>query len=77
MNLVTHLAVHLVIHQLSFVREQHPTWGRIKSCESFWTLEDTELHITMTKLDKGKPWDAALEGHEPLDPVTLQEVGFY
>lgn len=55
---------------------QHATWGRCKNSESFWTLEDGELHITMTKLDKGTPWDAALQGHEPMDPVTIQEVGF-
>ena len=29
----------------------------------------------MTKLDKGTPWDAALQGHEPLDPLAKQEVG--
>ena len=53
---------------------QHNLWGRAKNSESFWTLEDGELHITLTKLDKAKPWDAALSGHEPLDPLTATEV---
>lgn len=53
---------------------QHGLWGRAKHSESFWTLEDGELHITLTKLDKAKPWDAALSGHEPLDPLTATEV---
>eukprot|EP00285_Hemiselmis_virescens_P009812 CAMPEP_0173393680 /NCGR_PEP_ID=MMETSP1356-20130122/22250_1 /TAXON_ID=77927 ORGANISM="Hemiselmis virescens, Strain PCC157" /NCGR_SAMPLE_ID=MMETSP1356 /ASSEMBLY_ACC=CAM_ASM_000847 /LENGTH=221 /DNA_ID=CAMNT_0014351737 /DNA_START=63 /DNA_END=725 /DNA_ORIENTATION=+ len=52
----------------------HTTWGRVKCSESFWTLEDSELHLTMTKLDKGTPWDAALQGHEPLDPLAKQEI---
>ena len=49
-------------------------WGLVKHSESFWTMEDGELHITLTKLEKARPWDAALVGHEPLDPLTITEV---
>jgi len=50
-------------------RGQHDLGGKAKNSESYWTLEDAELHITLTKLAKGVPWNSALEGHEPLDPV--------
>ncbi|KAJ1493981.1 hypothetical protein T484DRAFT_2655751 [Baffinella frigidus] len=53
---------------------QHDLGGKAKNSESYWTLEDAELHITLTKLAKGVPWNSALEGHEPLDPVTATEV---
>ena len=33
-----------------------------------------ELHLTFTKMAKGVPWDSALEGPAPLDPMTATEV---
>mmetsp|Transcript_38605 Transcript_38605/g.60229 ORF Transcript_38605/g.60229 Transcript_38605/m.60229 type:complete len:233 (-) Transcript_38605:1570-2268(-) len=52
----------------------HTLGGRCKNSESYWTLEDKELHITLTKLDKATPWDCALKGHDTLDPLTATEV---
>jgi len=56
----------------------HDLGGRCKHSESFWTLEEhdgvKELHLTLTKLTKGLPWDSALVGHAALDPLTATEV---
>mmetsp|Transcript_2895 Transcript_2895/g.4876 ORF Transcript_2895/g.4876 Transcript_2895/m.4876 type:complete len:160 (+) Transcript_2895:134-613(+) len=30
--------------------------------DSFWTLEDGELHMTLTKMEKGAMWPAAFQG---------------
>ena len=74
-------AIHAITRAYARIRltqtsAQHNLWGRAKHSESFWTVEDGELHITLTKLDKATPWDAALAGHEPLDPLTATEVLF-
>ncbi|KAL6747019.1 CS-domain-containing protein [Haematococcus lacustris] len=45
--------------------------GSVKVSESFWTLEDGSLHITLQKLQQGEPWPSALRGHEA-DPLTQQ-----
>lgn len=39
--------------------------------ESTWTLEDGELHVTLSKLEAGAPWPAAIAGHEA-DALTRQ-----
>ena len=56
----------------------HDLGGRCKHTESYWTLEEhdgaKELHLTLTKLVKGLPWDSALVGHTALDPLTATEV---
>ncbi|KAF5831239.1 CS-domain-containing protein [Dunaliella salina] len=44
----------------------------VKTSESYWTLEDGTLHISLQKLHQGEPWPSALKGHE-LDPVVQQE----
>mmetsp|Transcript_54857 Transcript_54857/g.128243 ORF Transcript_54857/g.128243 Transcript_54857/m.128243 type:complete len:246 (-) Transcript_54857:184-921(-) len=67
-----HLTVGLKGNKEKFLN--HNLGAKCKHSESYWTLEDTELHITLTKLAKGVPWDAALEGHQPLDPMTATEV---
>ena len=68
----THLSIGIKGNLERFLN--HNLGGKCKHSESFWTLEDAELHITLTKLAKGVPWDSALEGHQPLDPVTATEV---
>ncbi|KIZ06512.1 NudC domain-containing protein 2 [Monoraphidium neglectum] len=45
--------------------------GPVKVSESMWTLEDGELHITLTKLEQGDPWPSAIKGHE-VDIMTQQ-----
>ena len=48
------------------------TSGRVKAGESFWTLEDGELHVTLQKLDPGEPWPSVFKGHAGLDPQTQE-----
>ncbi|KAK9810223.1 hypothetical protein WJX72_006960 [[Myrmecia] bisecta] len=45
--------------------------GKVKASDSFWTLEDGELHLTISKAEEGEPWKSALEGHE-IDPLQQQ-----
>ena len=42
--------------------------------ESFWTIEDGELHINLQKMYKGEVWNAAFIGHAQLDGFTKEEV---
>ena len=42
--------------------------------ESFWMLEDDELHIQLCKMKKAESWLCACEGHQSLDPMMEQEV---
>ena len=37
--------------------------------ESFWMLEDDELHIQLTKMKQGEMWQSACKGHQSLDPM--------
>lgn len=46
----------------------------VNSNESFWTLEDGVLHLTLCKGSKGVTWPSLLKGHAPVDPFTQQEV---
>ena len=72
----THLLVGIKGNAEKFLN--HNLGGKCKHTESFWTMEDDtgkpELHITLTKMAKGVPWESALEGHTPLDPLTATEV---
>ena len=45
--------------------------GQVKVSESYWTLEDGTLHITLTKSQEGEPWPSALQGHG-LDAASQQ-----
>ncbi|EFA83334.1 hypothetical protein PPL_04127 [Heterostelium album PN500] len=38
-------------------------FSTIKQKDSFWTLEDGVINITLQKMDKGETWFAALKGH--------------
>ena len=42
--------------------------------ESYWMVEDDELHILLAKMKKGETWACALEGHQALDPMMLEET---
>eukprot|EP00878_Enallax_costatus_P007672 GHUV01008032.1.p1 GENE.GHUV01008032.1~~GHUV01008032.1.p1 ORF type:complete len:161 (+),score=40.95 GHUV01008032.1:319-801(+) len=44
----------------------------VKVSDCIWTLEDNILHVTLTKLEQGEPWQAVIKGHE-LDPLTQQQ----
>ena len=46
--------------------------GMAKASESFWTLEDGTLHVSIEKGQEGETWQSALQGHE-LDTLTAQE----
>jgi len=40
--------------------------------DCLWTMEDGELHLTLTKQSKGTTWPAALLGHEQLDAAAAE-----
>jgi|TARA_B100001142_G_C13677379_1_gene400651 hypothetical protein len=42
----------------------HDLSHSVKTSDCFWTLEDGELHVTLQKMKRGKPWDALFKGHE-------------
>ena len=48
----------------------HELTEQVKAADSFWTLEDGELHMQMTKLHKGRPWVSLFKGHGGLDPAA-------
>ena len=48
--------------------------GVIEAEESFWMLEDDELHIQLTKMKKADTWTGICKGHQQLDPMMHQEV---
>lgn len=44
--------------------------GKAKSSESFWMIEDDELHIQICKMVRAETWPCACKGHEAMDPLT-------
>jgi len=48
------------------------TAGAVKVADSFWTLEDGVLHVTLQKQTPGEPWPAVFVGHRGLDPARQQ-----
>jgi len=42
--------------------------------ESFWMIEDEELHIQLQKVYKGEVWPCVFKGHDNLDPFVQEEV---
>ena len=50
------------------------TFDICEAQESFWMLEDEELHIQLTKIKQGEMWTSALKGHAQLDPLMQEEV---
>lgn len=48
-----------------------------KNCiadESYWMIEDEELHVQLQKMHKGDVWNSVFKGHETLDPILKGEV---
>ncbi|KAJ4850488.1 hypothetical protein Tsubulata_011947 [Turnera subulata] len=41
-----------------------------KTDDSFWTLEDDIMHITLQKRDKGQTWSSPILGEGQLDPYS-------
>ena len=37
--------------------------GKVKTDESFWMIEDDELHVQLCKMKKGEAWTAVCLGH--------------
>lgn len=48
--------------------------GQVKASESYWMIEDDELHIQLQKMYKAETWGAACKGHAQMDPLTQSEV---
>lgn len=46
----------------------------MNSSESYWTLEDGEIHLIITKGSKGLTWESFLKGHTKNDAFTASEV---
>ena len=46
----------------------------VKASESFWMIEDDELHVCLQKMYKAETWPCACKGHAVLDPFTQNEV---
>lgn len=51
-----------------------PFQETVNSADSFWTLEDGVLHLSLTKGSKGVTWACLLQGHTVNDPLTASEV---
>ncbi|GIL58106.1 hypothetical protein Vafri_12958 [Volvox africanus] len=72
-----HLYVDITTQHLRFGMKANPPYidsdlaAAVKVSESFWTLEDSVLHVTLTKLEEGEVWGSAIAGHS-LDPITQQ-----
>mmetsp|Transcript_23402 Transcript_23402/g.51383 ORF Transcript_23402/g.51383 Transcript_23402/m.51383 type:complete len:166 (+) Transcript_23402:170-667(+) len=50
------------------------TFGLVDLSESFWMIEDGELHLQLQKAHKGEAWGSALKGHGQLDLFSEREV---
>lgn len=44
------------------------------SSQSFWMIEDDELHIQLQKMYKAEVWSQVCKGHGGLDAFTKNEV---
>jgi hypothetical protein len=51
---------------------QEDLGGPVIVKESFWTLEDGEIHVNLQKMRKAETWTSAFAGHAPLDPLAAQ-----
>ena len=68
----TALTVGLVGSEAPFINEPFPY--KVKTDESFWTMDDGEIEINMQKMAKGETWPAALAGHGKIDQFTRGEI---
>ena len=55
-----------------FLNEELPS--HCLADESYWMIEDDELHIQLAKMKKAETWLQALKGHETMDPLMTEEV---
>ena len=46
----------------------------MNSSESFWMIEDEELHVLLSKMYKAETWSSACKGHQKLDPLAESEM---
>ena len=46
----------------------------VDSTDSFWTMEDGEIHITLTKGSRGVTWLCLFKGHAQVDAHTQSEI---
>jgi len=51
-----------------------PLFSSIVKSESFWTLEDGELHLSMKKMSKAESWLGALARHAAANPEFEAEA---
>lgn len=42
--------------------------------ESYWLIEDEELHIILQKTFKGELWESVFKGHGKVDPLVEEEL---
>jgi hypothetical protein len=71
---ITHERVTIGIKgEVPFIDEK--TGGAVKVSESFWTLGDGELNITLCKMLKADMWECALHGVKggKVDPYTIEQ----
>jgi hypothetical protein len=74
------LEVKITVNELTVGIRGNPPFmqeklgNQVKTSESFWMIEDEELHIQLCKLKKAETWLSACLGHQSLDPLTQQEV---
>jgi hypothetical protein len=70
------LDVKITVNELSVGIRGNPPFlseklgSQVKTSESFWMIEDEELHIELCKLKKAETWPSACLGHQSLDPLT-------
>ena len=51
----------------------HDLGGLCCTDESFWMMEDGELHVLLGKAKKAQVWPCVLRGHDALDAYTSEE----
>ena len=74
------LEVKITVNELAVGIRGNPPFmneklgNQVKTSESFWMIEDDELHIQLCKLKKAETWLSACLGHQSLDPLAQQEV---
>eukprot|EP01067_Filipodium_phascolosomae_P008549 Filipodium_phascolosomae@DN730_c0_g1_i1.p1 len=50
------------------------TFSVVDVKDSFWMLEDDELHIQLQKMKKGETWTSVLVGHGTVDSFVKDEI---
>jgi len=52
----------------------HDLFSTVIEEECTWTLDGSELEITLQKMKKAETWGAALKGHESMNPLEQEEI---